>query len=244
MIMTSIANRPFHKYLMVVFSGRMRLSRLYLLAVLLAFVMLMLWGMPQQAEGRPEIGSAAGNLPSRAVLGSSEPLSFTVSFTTYLPVVFKPVPKLKDLVTKITLTLPQPLAAPGGNWCTWGYCSLSPRLYHEPLGDGRALVGWTDSSGNGHVNLISTSGMLDQTYDFPDRSVRGMVAHDDGKWAILLWDSNSKIMWLSKRNLNGSEIWATNIDGSLTSFNPEIGDSRLAYGNNLYAAYFAVHGDT
>jgi hypothetical protein len=51
-------------------------------------------------------------------------------------------------------------------------------------------------------------------------------------------------MWLTKRNNNGSEIWTTSIDGSMTSFNPEIGDSRLAYGNGLYAAYFAVHGDS
>ena len=30
----------------------------------------------------------------------------------------------------------------------------------------------------------------------------------------------------------------------MTSFNPNIGDSRLAFGNDLYAAYFAVHGDS
>jgi hypothetical protein len=51
-------------------------------------------------------------------------------------------------------------------------------------------------------------------------------------------------MWLAKRNLDGSEVWTTNINGSLTSFNPGIGDSRLAFGNDLYAAYFAVHGDS
>jgi hypothetical protein len=158
-----------------------------------------------------------------------------------------PTPNLKSLVTEVTLTLPQPLAATSGNWCTWGGCSLSPRLYHEPLSDGRTLVGWTDSSGNGHVSIIGNSGSLDQTYDFPALSVRGMVAHDDGKFAILLWNSASKIMWLSKRNTNGGEIWTTNIKVSspdiTTSFDPGIGDSRLTYGNGLYAAYFAVHGD-
>jgi hypothetical protein len=171
-------------------------------------------------------------------------LTFTASFTTYLPIVSKPVANLKSLVTEVTLTLPQPLATTSGNWCTWGWCSLSPRLYHEPLSDGRTLVGWTDSSGNGHISVIGNSGSLDHTYDFPALSVRGLVAHDDGKFAVLLWDSGSKIMWLSKRNANGSGIWTINIDGSLTSFNPGIGDSRLAYGNDLYAAYFAVHGDT
>lgn len=271
----SIVNQPFRKYVITVFSSRMRLPRLFLLACLLALVMLVLWSMPQRVAGRPEILIAADgprsslipvnygaqdlqvapkdsgdlrpatdDLSSHVMLYSSVPLSFTASFTTYLPIVSKPVANLKSLVTEVTLTLPQPLAARSGNWCTWGWCSLSPRLYHEPLNDGRTLVGWTDASGNGHISVIGNSGSLDQTYDFPGLSVRGLVAHDDGKFAVLLWDSGSKIMWLSKRNTNGSEIWTTNIDGSLTSFNPGIGDSRLAYGNDLYAAYFAVHGDT
>jgi hypothetical protein len=275
MIKMSIANRLPHKYVMIVFSGRRRWSRLYLWAGLLGLMMLILGAMPRKAEGSSEIRRsvddlqstlvpvnydgpdmqvatmrggdttvAAGDLAGYTVRYSNEPLSFTTSVTTYLPLVVKPVSNLKSLVTKSTLTLPQPLAATSRNWCTWGSCSLSPRLYHEPLSDGRTLVGWTDSSGNGHVSTVSISGSLAQTYDFPARSVRGLVAHDDGKFAILLWDSGAKIMWLSKRNTNGSEIWTTNIDGSLTSFNSGIGDSRLTYGNSLYAAYFAVHGDT
>jgi len=44
--------------------------------------------------------------------------------------------------------------------------------------------------------------------------------------------------------LNGSEVWRTNIDGSLTSFAAGIGDSRLTFGNDRYAAYFAVYGDS
>ena len=154
------------------------------------------------------------------------------------------VPYLREQIAKVTVTLPRPLAARGHNWCTWSWCSLSPRLYHEPLSDDCTLVGWTDSSGNGHVSVVGSGGSLDQTYDFPDLSVRGMVVHDDGTFAILLWDSDSKTMWLSRRYTNGTETWSTNVDGDLTSFNPEIGDSRLAYGNGLYAAYFAVHGDT
>ena len=216
-----ITNRPLHKYVMIVFSSRMRLAWFLFLAGLLAFVMLVLWSMPQQAGG-----------------------TSADSYTTNLPLVFKPVNDLKSLVTKISVTLPQPIAATSGNWCTWGYCSLSPRLYHEPISGGRTLVGWTDSSGNGHVSIISNSGSIDETFNYAGRSVRGMVAHDDDKFAILLWDSGSKIMWLSKRNLDGSEVWTTNINGSLTSFNPGIGDSRLAFGNALYAAYFAVHGDS
>jgi hypothetical protein len=154
------------------------------------------------------------------------------------------VPYLREQVTLVTVALPRPLAARERNWCTWTWCSLSPRLYHEALDDDRTLAGWTDSSGDGHVSVVGSDGSLDQTYDFPDLSVRGMVAHDDGTFAILLWDSDARIMWLSKRSTDGTGIWWANVDGDMTHFNPEVGDSRLTYGNGLYVAYFAVHGDT
>ncbi len=226
-----------------VLSNRAGLARLYLVSML-TLVMLILGGIPRQANGKPATLSQPGDPSSQAVIDSSSPLTATASLTVSLPMVFKPVTSLKSLVTQFAVTLPQPLAEASGSWCTWGHCSLSPRLYHEPLSAGRTLVGWTDTNGNGHVSILGSSGELSGTYDFPARSVRGMVAHEDDAFAILLWDSSSKIMWLSKRNPDGSEIWTTNIDGSLTSFNPGIGDSRLTYGNNMYMAYFAVHGDS
>jgi hypothetical protein len=165
-----------------------------------------------------------------------------VPTTTATPTL-TPVPSLKSRVSKVTVTLPQSLAT-SPNWCTWGWCTLSPRLYHEPLSDGRTMVGWTDASGNGHISIIGQAGGLDQTYNLTGRSVRGLVTHDDGTFAVLLWDPGSKVMWLSKRQPNGSEIWAANLDNDLTSYEPTIGDSRLSYGNDLYAAYFGVHGDS
>ncbi len=154
------------------------------------------------------------------------------------------VPDLKSRVTDVALTLPQPLGKMVNSWCTWGWCSISPRLYHAPLPDDRTLVGWTDASGTGHVSVVGAGGSLDQTYDYAAKSLRGLVAHDDGSFAILLWDPGAKIMWLSRRSATGGETWTTNIDGDMTSFNPNIGDSRLAYGDGTYAAYFAVHGDS
>ncbi|HFD39501.1 MAG TPA: hypothetical protein ENJ31_06595, partial [Anaerolineae bacterium] len=154
------------------------------------------------------------------------------------------VPGLRDLVTDVVLTLPQPLGDMDSSWCTWGWCSISPRLYHAPLPDDRTLIGWTDAGGDGHVSVVSADGRLTQTYDYAARSLRGLVAHDDGGFAVLLWDAGAKIMWLSRYDAAGSQVWTANIDGALTSFNPNIGDSRLAYGNGLYAAYFAVHGDS
>ena len=172
----------------------------------------------------------------------------TLAFTTYLPLVLKPRPSLKDLTTKTTVTLPQPLAGSAGSFCTWGGCSLSPRLYHEPIAGDRTLVGWTDSSDNGHASIISGD-TIERTIDFPDKSVRGLVAHDDGTFAILLWSPDSKVIWLSKRGENGNEIWTRNLNGEGTNPDFWLGDGRLTYGNGLYVAYFTVkstsghHGD-
>jgi hypothetical protein len=165
------------------------------------------------------------------------------SFTIYLPIVLKPVPNLKDLITKVTVTLPQPLEGAAGSFCTWGGCSVSPRLYHEPLADDRTLVGWTDSSGNGHVSVISGD-TIERTFDFSAKSIRGLVAHDDGTFAVLLWNSDSKVIWLSKRSENGNEIWTTNLNGDGTFPEFWLGDGRLTYGSGLYVAYFTVKSDS
>ena len=152
-----------------------------------------------------------------------------------------PSASLKDQITKVTVALPQPLEEEAGSWCTWGGCSISPRLYHEPLADDRTLVGWTDSSGNGHVSVISGS-TVERTFDFPAKSVRGLVAHDDGTFAVLLWDPDTDIIWLSKRGENGDEIWTTNLNSEIAIADFWLGDGRLAYGNGLYIAYFTVKG--
>jgi len=161
--------------------------------------------------------------------------------TLYLPIVLKPPAGLPDHITQATLTLPQPLAASTGSWCTWGTCTLPPRLYHEPLPDGRTLLGWTDSGGDGHVSLISGSA-LQRTFDYPDRSVRGLVAHPDASFALLLWDDAAQVMWLSRRDADGGQVWATNLNSGTAVADFWLGDGRLAYGGGRYAAYFTVTG--
>ncbi len=166
----------------------------------------------------------------------------TAPYKHYFPIVTTPITALKNLVTQKSLVLPHPLAAMVSSWCTWSGCSISPRLYHEPRTGGGALVGWTDSSGDGHVSVIDSAGSLTQTFDYPGLSVRGLVAHDDGTFAVLQWNAGTTIMWLTKYDDAGGQAWSTNIKGSLTKFDPGIGDSRLAYGGGLYGAYFAVYG--
>lgn len=164
-----------------------------------------------------------------------------LSPTAYLPIVFSPPPDLKELITEVTVALPHPLAEATGSFCTWGGCSLSPRLYHEPLADGRTFVGWTDSDGNGHVSVLSGNA-IERTFDFPAEPVRGLVVHSDGAFAVLLWHPDSDVIYLSKRKANGDAIWTTNLNSTIAVADFWLGDSRLAYGNGLYIAYFTVRG--
>lgn len=172
--------------------------------------------------------------PNRHVEGMDCPEREVCTFTPTSPA------SLKDRITEVTVALPQPLEEKAGNWCTWGGCSISPRLYHEPLADDRTLVGWTDSAGNGHVSVISDT--IEHTFDFSAQSIRGLVAHDDGTFAVLLWDPNAEIIWLSKRGENGDEIWTTNLNSEIAVADFWLGDGRLTYGNGLYIVYFTVQG--
>lgn len=142
-------------------------------------------------------------------------------------------------ISSAALTLPQPLEHSSSSRCTWDPCTLGPRLYLAPRADGTHLVGWTDASGNGHVSVVSGS-TITTTHTFSNRRVRGLVAHGDGTFAVLLKDG--AILYLSKRAANGSQIWIANLNYSLTEDSSPLGDHRLAYGNGLYAAYWAVHG--
>jgi hypothetical protein len=162
------------------------------------------------------------------------------STLTHLPLVVNPV-TMKGATQITEITLPHPLAAATGSWCTWSGCLIGPPLYHAPLADGRTLVGWTDNSGNGHASFISDS-TIQTTINFSGREVRGLYAHNDNSFAVLLFDPTTDIMWLSRRASNGSETWATNLNnpGNIPDF--WLGDGRLTYGNGQYLAYYTITG--
>lgn len=215
------------------------------LAGLLLVAALGLFGFYQQVKQSPgSIRADIEMLPSRSISTDKIQQTTSIKSRVYLPVQFKGSRVLKNLVTEISIHLPFPLSNANESWCTWGWCALSPRLYHEPLSDGQILVGWTDSSGSGHVITVDSLGNVKQTVNFTDHSVAGLVAHPDGRYAVLLWNASTNTMWLSKREANGSEIWKTTVNGRLTHYDSGVGDSRLTYGNGLYAAYFAVYGVT
>src|SRR5437867_5675253 len=92
----------------------------------------------------------------------------------------------KERITTPTLTLPAALEPAASSFHLWTSYTLGPRLYHEPMADGRTMIGWTDSAMNGHVSIVGTT--VETTFDFPAEPVRGLVAHADGSFAVLLWN--------------------------------------------------------
>lgn len=145
---------------------------------------------------------------------------------------------IESRIVTTALTLPQPLESGSASWCTWSQCYLGPRLYLAPRSDGTALAGWTDSAGNGHVSIVSGSAIA-TTHNFTGRKVRGLVAHGDGTYAVLLKEGVT--LHLSKRAANGSQIWITNLNSTSAEDSSPLGGHRLAYGDGRYAAYWAVH---
>ena len=77
----------------------------------------------------------------------------------------------------------------------------------SPLGEGRALEQVLHVL-RPLVRLLIQRGVgygaLTATHNFPASSLRGLVAHDDGKYAVLLWDANAKIMYITRRNADGT----------------------------------------
>jgi len=102
-------------------------------------------------------------------------------------------------------------------------------------------VGWTDSSGTGHVSVV-IGGALSATHDFPGTRLKGLVAHSDDGYAVLLWNSGTSVMRLSRREGDGSQVWATDLNSSIAVFDNDVGDSRLGFDGAVYAAYYAVYG--
>ncbi len=191
----------------------------------------------------PHSAGRAATAPPLAFFAAPRPVSAAAS-AVYFPFISinqTILTGLKSLVTQTSVTLPASLAASTGSWCTWGGCTIGPRLYHEPLASGRVLIGWTDASGNGHVSIINGAS-VEQTTNFAGQEIRGLVAHSDGKFGVLLWTPSTQIMWVSKRNADGSPVWSTNINSTIAAAEFWLGDGRLTYGNGLYGAYFTVKG--
>jgi len=151
---------------------------------------------------------------------------------------------LADKISSSQVILPGPLEASIASWGTWGSTTLSPRLYQAPLTDQTMLIGWTDSQGDGHVSIVDLTDPpgVSMNHTFSGLRVKGLVAHDDGTYAVLLWSPQAATMTLSKRSPTGALIWSCPLDASTTEFDDWLGDARLTYGDGRYAAYYTVYG--
>jgi hypothetical protein len=148
---------------------------------------------------------------------------------------------MKDDLSAKTVILTHPLQAGQQSYCTWGACTLTPRLYHAPLPDGSTLVGWTDSSGNGHVTKVPESG-APITWDYAGEAVRGLVGHADNSFAVLLYMPGTDGIRLSKRDDGGAQVWSAPLNSTMGKPAFLCGDARLSYGAGQYDAYFSVLG--
>jgi hypothetical protein len=154
---------------------------------------------------------------------------------------------LRERITTTSFTLPAALEPSVSSFHLWTKHTLGPRLYHEALPDGRTMVGWTDASMNGHVSVLSGD-RVQATFDFPAEPVRGLAAHADGSFAVLLWNRGGTgyqddYMRVSKRSATGGQLWSTTVTTTDIVPNPavfNIGDARLAYAAGVYGAYLSV----
>ncbi|HSX62890.1 MAG TPA: hypothetical protein VLF18_22120 [Tahibacter sp.] len=148
---------------------------------------------------------------------------------------------IADRIATTAFTLPASLASTSASFCLGGYCSISPRLYLAPRSDGSHWLGWTGSDGSGRVSLLA-NGTIAATFTYTGEEVRGLVAHDDGSFALLLRRIVDNSMRLTRRSAADASVFSTALANTVAIAQMNTGDSRLAYGNSRYAAYFAVHG--
>lgn len=160
-----------------------------------------------------------------------------LAFST-LPALAGPI---AERTSTTSFTLPAASSGTLPSYCVGGYCSIDPRTYLAPRSDGSYWFGWTAGDGGGRISLLSGNAIA-STFVFAGEEVRGLVAHDDGSFAVLLRRSSDSSMRLTRRSAANAQVFSSAIANGVAIAQQNTGDARLAYGNNRYAAYFAVHG--
>ena len=160
---------------------------------------------------------------------------------------------LRTQIRVWAIPAPVRLAAGPLTWHTWEQLGLSPRLYHAPLSGDRVCVGMNGEDGAGYVSFVAGGERL-RDFRFPDRSVEGLVAHEDEGFTVLLRGVDEEVddpayrltMWLERYDPDGGLLWSRNLnmEGTIPRRRygqTELGDARLAYNGDRYAAYYTVH---
>jgi hypothetical protein len=146
-----------------------------------------------------------------------------------------------ERIRKTTYVLPAQIEPGPASYCIGGNCYLSPRTYLAPRSDGSYWLGWTGNDGQGRISLLGPAG-ISLSFGFAGEQVRGLVAHDDGGFAVLLRRASNNSMRLTRRSVANVQLFSTAITNSNAIAQQNTGDARLAFGDGRYAAYFAVHG--
>lgn len=142
------------------------------------------------------------------------------------------------------------------SYCTWEACSISPRTYHEPLADGRYIVGYTSQASDGQIVWATADGIYD-SLALPGRQVWGLAVRPDESFGVLLrhydpeWPGGgSLVMVMAQFSADGAPMWELPLNSGIAAPNIELsgggvlGGSRLAYqpADGRYGAYFTVQG--
>lgn len=144
------------------------------------------------------------------------------------------------------LTVPVGVAGGGGNWRIWGqaHMNVAP-VFTVPLADCGTLVCYTGDDGGARVVRLDGGDNVVETLEVgPGLQCRGLAAEPDGHFGALLWDEPGAAIRIDRFAPDGTISWSTplvNPDNSPTDFG--IGDSRMAFGNDRYGAYYHVHSD-
>ncbi|KNC85352.1 hypothetical protein SARC_02444 [Sphaeroforma arctica JP610] len=139
---------------------------------------------------------------------------------------------INNAISMNTINLPAAMKSGGDSYRIFGSDRFNAaRVYTEPIAGDNVLVGWSGSNNVAYV--------------------RGLVAHDDGSYPVLLWDENYSEQINSIRvdgaiytrlvSSTGGVVWNSliNIPNSMPN-TFIVGDSRMTYGDGKYAASFHV----
>ncbi|MCA9548163.1 MAG: hypothetical protein KC613_27355, partial [Myxococcales bacterium] len=145
-----------------------------------------------------------------------------------------------------------PAGVQGGatSWRIWGRGSLGVApVFTVPLPDCSTLVGYTSRAPEGLVAWalhLDAADRLIAAHRLADGlALRGLAAEPDGHFGALLWDDAGDAIHVRRFSPDGQALWSTelrNPDNRPDDF--DIGDSRLAFGDGRYGAYYHVHSNT
>ncbi|ELP89635.1 hypothetical protein EIN_201600 [Entamoeba invadens IP1] len=141
-------------------------------------------------------------------------------------ILFAPVlaSSLKDKITTHEVTLPANLLGGESNWRIYTISQLS--------------------SNTNNILRIDT---------FNEYSVRGLYTKPDGSYGVLLWNTNTSLIYFRKVDETGKEVYTKHLElqqqwipSSVLAESDKgygIGDSRVNYGDGKFHIYTHVHSD-